>query len=422
MTKFRFIDLFCGAGGATCGLLQALKNAGVEYEGFVVNHWNVAIQTHVYNHPEVTAKCAAVEDVTPNEIFPTDPKRINLLWASPTCTHFSSALGGAPRSSQLRSQPEYILPYLRLTNVERAYIENVPEFMSWGPLLDAPITYQGKQYAAERPDPRYKGTFFNDWIRSIEVSGYNVDWQILNAADFGAPTSRRRLIVQMVRKNTGQKITWPEPTHAHVDGTSLLFAKPWIPAEQILQLDNPGASLIDREKPLSAKTMDRIKAGIRKFWGEWATAFICALEGGECEVRLDKLPKPFLTRFNGGENRNHSVNEPLPVIDTSNRYGLVSPFLVKYYGTGANVQPVSETLGTITTHDRFGLVQGRALTVGQERYRLDVLFRMLLTSELAAAMSFPTSYHFCGTQTDVKRQIGNAVCPRLAQALLAAVL
>ena len=409
---FRFVDLFCGAGGATCGLLQALKSAGRKYEGFVVNHWNIAIQTHEANHPEVVARCAAVEDVTPNEVFAVNPKEIDLLWASPTCTHFSTALGGAPRSNQLRSQPEYVIPWLRMTNVKRVYIENVPEFMSWGPLLDVPITYQGRRYEADRPDPRFKGLFFEDWIRSVQVSGYDVEWRVMNSADYGAPTSRKRLIVQMVRRNSGQKIIWPEPTHR--------FS--WIPAEEILRLELLGKSLIDREKPLSEKTMQRIKNGIRKFWGDWAPAFLCALEGGECEIPLSKLPKSFITRFNGGENRNHSISEPLPVIDTSNRYGIVTPFLIKYYGNGQNIYPVSETLGTVTTRDRFGLVQGRVLTVGSERFRLDVLFRMLSPSELAAAMSFPVDYRFCGSQSDIKRQIGNAVCPKLAEALLTAVL
>ena len=410
---FRFVDLFCGAGGATCGLLQALQARGIDYQGFVVNHWDIAIATHERNHPEVATRCAAVEDITPDEVFDSNPKTIDLLWASPTCTHFSSALGGAPRSNQLRSQPEYILPWLRMTHVRRVFIENVPEFQQWGPLLESPLDYHGRHYKPGQPDPRQKGLFFRDWIRSAEVSGYKVEWRVLNAANFGAPTSRRRLIVQMARGT--EPIVWPRETHPESQ---------WIPASSVIDTSLPSESIFDRKRPLAASTMRKIRNGIQKYWGTWAPAFLAALDGETREVPVPTdTPTPFLTRFNGGENRNHALTQPVPVIDTSNRYGLVAPCIVKYYGTGTNAVDLTKPLDTVTTHDRFGLVEGRILHIPTRgTYRLDILFRMLAPSELAAAMSFPKDYTFCGTQTEVKRQIGNAVCPRLAQALVAAIL
>lgn len=462
MKNFRFVDLFCGGGGSITGAVNALRAAGEKYDGRGFNHWETAIRTIQANHPEIVPDfaraCAPIQSVLPDEVFDVDPERIDVLWASPSCTHHSNAAGGKPRSNQLRSQPEYLLPFLRLTKCRRMFVENVRELLDWGPLLDKDIVYQGKKYHAGSPDPRKKGTFFNLWLREIRASGYAVDMQIMNSADYGAATSRERLIVQAVRKSSGDRIVWPEPTHTKEPGLLSGSYLPWRSAAEVIDWTIPGKSIFDREKPLCKNTLRRIEAGIRKYWGEWADIFIIALHGGEVRVKIpgNRIPA-FISRNNtetGQAARVHSIDNPLPVIDTSNRYslirplfipqqsagtvkpvsepvstiatagsiGIVRPFLIKYYSQGGAV-PADIPLHTVTTKDRFGIIRGRIFTAPDGRmYQLDITHRMLTAGELAAAMSFPRDYVFCGGDTAAKKQIGNAVPPLLAEALYRAVL
>ena len=373
MSEFRFVDLFCGGGGSITGAINALRVAGEDYEGRGFDHWKTAIQTIQANHPEIVPDfnraCAPIESILPDEIFPVDPTRIDVLWASPSCTHHSVAAGGKPRSNQLRSQPEYLLPYLRLTRCRRMFVENVKELRDWGPILDKDTTHKGRLYKAGTADPRKKGIFFNLWYREIKASGYNVEMEVLNAADYGAATSRERLIIQAVRKSSGSRIVWPEPTHTREPGLLSGSYRPWRSAAEIIDWSIPGESIFNRKKPLCANTLRRIEAGIRKYWGAWS-----------------------------------------------------EPFIVEYYGQGGAV-PLNIPLHTVTTKDRFGVVEGRVLTLPDGRsFRLDITHRMLTARELAAATSFPENYVFCGGDTAAKKQIGNAVPPVLAEALYRAVL
>lgn len=512
--NFRFVDLFCGGGGSITGEIAALKKAGMKYDGRGFNHWDLAIKTLQANHPEIAPDfdraCADIREVAgrPQSVFDDDPTRLDLLWASPSCTHHSNAAGGVPRSEQLRSQPWDVLPFLTLTKCRRMFVENVEELLSWGPVLDCDTTYKGRTYHAGQADPRLAGKLFHTWINAIRYSGYTVDWQILNAADYGAATSRRRLIVQAVRKSSGEKIIWPEPTHAREPG--LFNYKPWRSAAEIIDWSIPGESIFDRPKPLCANTLRRIEAGIRKYWGAWAEPFLIVLRGtGRDQLDSTAIPlsaplptitagggrlalvtpiwmdqahtkndgvsgtiddplnticcshgthsviTPFLARYNGGDDRHHPVGDPVPVIDCSNRYGLISPLMIPQQSAGCvkpcteNPMPTIATSGavgvvqpflmsyystgtttatdcpcpTITTKDRFGLVQGRILTLPDGyRYKLDITHRMLTARELAAATGFPPGYIFVGGETAAKKMIGNAVCPPLAEALILATL
>jgi DNA (cytosine-5)-methyltransferase 1 len=412
--------------------------------------------------------------VLPDEIFRDDSRRIDVLWASPSCTHHSNAAGGVPRSNQLRCQPEFLLPYLRLTQVRRVFIENVPELEKWGPLLDKDIIWQGKLYKAGTPDPRHKGRFFNLWLQEIKASGYRVDYSILNAADYGAVTSRRRLIVQAVRRSTGEKIVWPEPTHSKDPG--LFQYKPWRSAAEIIDWSIAGKSIINRSKPLCPNTLRRIKEGIRRYWGDWAKPFLVILRGTHDDQILSTarsldmvlpsltstcahfmLIRPIWLDLSHTKNDGvsgtvdtplnticcthgtHAVvqplfipqqtcgsvkptDQPLPTIATSGAIGLAMPFISKYYGTGGNA-PVSSPLPTITTKDRFMLVRDGVLTAPDgSSYKLDITHRMLTSRELSNATGFPDDYRFAGKDEEVKQQIGNAVPPPLAAALYRAAL
>ena len=446
MNKFRFVDLFCGGGGSITGAINALRAAGESYEGRGFNHWETAIKTIQANHPEIVPDfnraCAPIESILPDEIFQDDPTRIDVLWASPSCTHHSVAAGGKPRSNQLRSQPEYLLPYLRLTRCRRMFVENVKELRNWGPILEEDIKHKGKLYRAGSADPRKKGVFFNLWYREIKASGYNVEMEVLNAADYGAATSRERLIVQAVRKSSGEKIYWPEPTHEKEPEIRLFenMAQPWRSAAEIIDWSIPGESIFDRKKPLCANTLRRIEAGIRKYWGAWAEPFLIVLRGtSKHAINSTAIPlsAPLPTLTAGGEHvalirplfiPQHGggtvkpVTNPLLTVATTGSIGMVEPFIVEYYGQGGAV-PLDIPLHTVTTKDRFGIIRGRIFTAPDGRmYQLDITHRMLTAGELAAAMSFPRDYVFCGGDTAAKKQIGNAVPPLLAEALYRAVL
>lgn len=427
------VDMFCGAGGESTGLLQATEGLGYKTKLFAINHWERAIETHSANHPEAEHFCEDVATLKPDRIR---TNKVALLWASPECTHHSNARGGRPRDAQSRASAWHVLKWLQELYVERVIIENVKELLDWGPL---------NEYG--KPILELKGEIFRAFIQALRSMGYTVDYRILCAADYGDPTTRKRLFIQAVR---GKKsIVWPEITHTKPE---------WCPARDIIDWNFKGQLISQRKKPLAAATLRRIEAGIKKYWGEYAEPFLVVLRGTSTVSSLNMplptvttsgahygLIEPFITRFNGGDNRNHSVSEPVPTLDTSNRYGVIEPllvkyyggqghvktvnnpldtittwdhhailepFLVKFYGSGKNVESVRQPLSTVMTKDKFGLVEGYP----------DLSFRMLQPHELAAAQGFPGTYKFCGNKGEIVKQIGNAVPVNLARELCKAAL
>lgn len=404
MRTLKIADLYCGAGGETTGISQAAAAIGERMDLAAVNHWPIAIETHQRNHPQARHFCHALEGLNPHDVFgPRD--RLDLLWASPECTHHSVARGGRPQSDQSRASAWLVLKWLSELYVRRVIVENVPEFRDWGPL-----GADGKPLRSKR------GTAFDAWLSGLRALGYRVDYQILCAADYGDPTTRRRLFVQAVRGR--ERILWPEHTHA---GTESLFgAKPWVPARDIIDWSIRGESIRERKRPLAPATLARIEAGIRRYWGEWAEPFLVVLRGTGTTRSVDE-PLPALTA--GGQHigmvrpfllhqdapgRPRLTGEPVPAIRSRNGHGLVEPFLIHYYGNGS-AEAVRVPMATITTRDRFALIQGTA--------ELDITFRMLQPHELAAAQGFPAGYWFAGTKTDQVKQIGNAVPVGTARAL-----
>lgn len=401
------VDLFCGAGGESQGIHWAM---GDNIKLFAVNHWERACETHARNFPGDECVCQDIQTVIPTNLV--KDRQVELMWASPECTNFSVARGGKPMDDQSRCTPFDILRWLTMLDVKRLIVENVKEFVTWGPL--------GKD---DRPIQSRKGEFFGMFVNAIRSMGYTVDWRFCNAADFGAPTTRTRFFLQAVRGN--KKIIWPEAQYGKNINQDYLFPdnrKPWIPASSIIDWSLPCKAIDDREKPLAEATMRRILNGIAKYWGEEA--------------------KPFLCRYNGGENRVHPISEPVPVLDTSNRYGLVQPLIaemrsnsgcrpvseplstvscsgahhalvMEYYGNGVCHDPKGEPLPVVTTKERFALIE--------KKHDVRLGFRMLQPHELSAAQSFPREYVFTGNRADVVKQIGNAVCPKMAQALVEAV-
>lgn len=364
-------DLFCGAGGTSTGALEAARALGYAPKLTAVNHWPRAVETHAANHPDARHYCASVDSLNTRDLFPDG--RLDVLWASPECTHHSRARGGKPMLDQSRSTAWCVTKWADALQPGIVMVENVPEFEEWGPLG-----------ANGKPIMSRKGEAFAAWINTLRSLGYKVDWRVLCAADYGDPTSRRRLFVQAVRGR--RRIVWPEPTHAP-DGD--LFGRPrWRGADQAIDWSIPAAPIADRKRPLAPKTMARIQEGLDKFGG--APVIIAMEHGGRV------LP----------------ASKPLPTVTTARAGAMGIAFLVEYYGNGG-ARPVTEPMPTVTCNDRFALVQSTGSTL---------CFRMLQPHEYAAAQGFPPGYKFTGNKTEQVKQIGNAVPRGFSFALTTAAL
>lgn len=404
------VDLFAGAGGASTGLMLAAERLGLDLQLTAINHWPAAVQTHAANHPRAAHLCMAVEAVDPRTVVPGG--RLHLLVAGPECTHHSTARGGKPINDQSRASAWHLLRWCELLQVDHVIIENVPEFRTWGPLD-----------ARHRPLRSRKGETYRAFLAAVESLNYRVEARILNAADFGEATTRRRLFIQAARGR--RRIEWPDPSHSRF-APSLLrqHTQRWRPAREVIDWTLPSESIFGRARPLSANTLRRIQAGLERFSGR---PFVLGQHGGSVARSTDEpLPtvtadgaiscvEPFLLQITHG-GRTHPVSQPIPTITGGQRgdFALVEPFTMPYCSNGAQLaRPVSQPVGTITTRDRFALVIPDGM---------DVRFRMLQRHELAAAMGFPADYQFVGTKTDAIRMIGNAWSVRVAQALCETVM
>ena len=411
---YNVVDMFCGAGGESTGITRAALQRGLKVSLLAVNHWERAIETHAANHPKADHLCESVQRVDPTRAVKGG--KLDLLWASPECTHHSVARGGRPRSDQGRASAWLILKWLSELYVQRVIIENVPEFLSWGPLD-----------SAGRPIKSQKGKTFHAFVASMRSLGYTVDWKILTAADYGDPTTRRRLFIQAVKGR--KRIMWPEISHMDGDA-NLMGYKPWIPARDIIDWSIPGTSIFDRKKPLADATIRRIASGINKYWGGYAKPFLAVLYGSS-DVRSLDLPLPSVT----SSGAHHALVEPVP-------------FISEYYGNGGT-EAVAKPLKTVTTKDRFALVEPFVFNISHSSARdrtrsiddplstvvtkaehclvepgfhLDIRFRMLKNHELKRAQGFPDDYILTGNITEQTKQIGNAVPVNTAKALALAAM
>lgn len=364
-------DLYCGAGGSTTGMLKALKALGYDVDVIAVNHWEVAIATHSANHPGVRHACTDLNTTRPTELVPSG--HLDILWASPTCTHHSRALGAKPINDQQRMDPWAVHRWLTELDVERVIVENVPEFVEWGPLD-----------AAQRPNKKRKGEYFQTWVKSLWLLGYDVEWKLLNAADYGEATTRTRFFLQGRKRGMG--IVWPNATHCK-RGSKELFGgrQPWRGAVEVLDLQDSGASIFKagKEGPqgknglLAVNTRKRMARGFERFSDPLLSPLFIDLLDLPAEDRARFIPtpkfegpipriytgqalaeaKPFILA-NRAHNAPKSEDEPIPGLTTANGGGitLTTPFVLAQ-GGGGSPRPMSEPMPTIVSKGAISAVQ-----------------------------------------------------------------
>lgn len=363
------MDLFAGGGGASEGIRQAL---GVG-PAVAINHDAAAVAMHAANHPGTLHLC---EDVFRVEPFRPRGQAIDLLWASPDCTHHSRAKGGKPRETGRRALANVVVEWARAVTPRVISLENVPEWLDWGPLD-----------AEGHPVESRKGETFREWSAALKLAGYRIEHEILNAADYGTPTSRKRLF--LVARCDGHRIRWPEPTH----GSGAL---PWRTAGECIDWSIPMLSIFATreeaiawrravgadgvpQRPLAEATQRRIAEGIRRYVLENPRPFLVQVNHGRDLNRSQDLAQPFPTVATGtgahgfglavpflantrnGERdgqapRVRSVNEPAPTVTGQGSQGaLVAAFLAKHYG-GVVGHELTRPLGTVTGVDHHSVV------------------------------------------------------------------
>lgn len=325
------VDLFCGAGGTSSGLIRAVHALGHDIKLTAINHWDVAIATHSRNHGDVEHFCQSIESVNPTDVIKGG--RLQLLVASPECVHHSNARGGKPRSDQKRADAWLLMRWIEKLYVENLLIENVKEFMSWGPLT-----------AFGRPDKRYKGQYFQAFVDQLRIN-YTVEWRILNCADYGDPTTRERFFL-IAKRGKGKKIQWPVRTHIGRKELAKLLKtdpaaaeeakslKPWVPARKIIDWSQQGTSIFGRKKPLSPNTLKRIFAGLKRYSG-----IEVDYDHETGKIRSVKISKPqdgsdafIVPQFSTGVPRD--INEPIGALTTTSRgVGLTEAFQLNLKGT-----------------------------------------------------------------------------------------
>lgn len=431
------VDNFAGGGGASTGIEMA---TGYSVD-IAINHDPEAIRMHKANHPSTKHYCESVWDVDPIQACKGHP--VGLAWFSPDCKHFSKAKGGKPKDKAIRGLAWVALRWAGLVRPRVIILENVEEFKTWGPLN-----------RSHRPIKNKQGVTFKKFVKQFKELGYDVEFNELVAADYGAPTKRKRFF--MIARCDGKPIKWPKHTHGPLNSEEVKagLVKPYVGAYTKLDFSIPCPSIFDtseeiKEKygiravrPLADKTMQRIARGIKKFVIDNQEPFIVPIGYGERQgqaPRIHDIREPLPTIVSSGKHylcapaliqyhsetskddvRGQMIKEPLMTVDGSNRYGLVTSFLSKFYKSGTG-QYIREPLHTITTSaGHFGEVRaflikyygegtgqdikapldtitskdrfGLVTIEGVEYQIVDIGLRMLEPKELYGCQGFPDDY------------------------------
>lgn len=430
MSKFKVADLFAAAGGTSTGLVAALQEFGYsldEIDLIAVNHDPIALATHELNHPFARHENSNLETVDPRKLVPGG--KLDLMVASPECTHFSVARGGKPKNWQSRSTVKWVLRWINTLDIKDVLIENVKEFQTWGPLHRNCTCGIGKDDTVLHPKPcKYgkpiqsrKGQYFKQFIWKLKERGYIVKFRVILTANYGDPTSRERLFI-IARK--GIEPTYPRPTHSNKKQAGL---KAWNTAKGVINIRNKGTSIFNRKNPLVPNTIRRIQEGLEKMG---LSPFIIGQHSGSTPRGLNepiptltgtakvRLITPFLIdSANGG--RVLDIKKPFPTLTSADTFSLVVPYIFDYKKNGG-LRSSDEPLTTITSKNTFALITPIIKKDGKE-YKLDIYHRMLTIDELKK-VHFPSWYKLIGTREQKSKQIGNAVPWLTAKALCAEII
>ena len=366
------VDNFAGGGGASTGIELA---TGYSVD-IAINHDPEAIKMHKANHPYTKHYCEDVWQVDPVAACKGHP--VGLAWFSPDCKHFSKAKGGKPKDKFIRGLAWVACRWAGLARPRVIMLENVEEFKTWGPLNRGHHPIKSKQ-----------GKTFEKFVQQLTDLGYEVQFKELVAADYGAPTMRKRFF--MIARCDGKPIVWPDPTHAPADSEAVKagLLKPYVGAYTQLDFSLPCPSIFDtseeiKEKygiravrPLAPKTMERIARGLKKFVLENPEPFIIQCNhSGERKPNDIRDPMPTITGKHGygivepymvqiGQtgftaDRSKDVREPLTTIVSKNEHCLISPTLIQYHSETADKsvrgQSIKDPIMTVDSSNRYGLV------------------------------------------------------------------
>lgn len=352
------VDLFAGGGGASTGLAWALGRD----PDIAINHDAEALAMHRANHPHTRHMQNDITRVLPLEATGGHP--VAILHASPDCTHFSKAKGGKPKSQYIRDLAWVVVRWAEDTHPNLITLENVEEFLTWGPL--------GKD---GQPIKEQAGATFAAWRKRLVRLGYRVEWRLLRACDYGAPTTRRRLFV--VARRDKRPIVWPAPTHGNPKSAEVRAGKllPWRTAAECIDWSIPSQSIFDRKKPLALATQRRIAEGLRRYVLQAAEPFIICLnhtakDGSYQYFRGQGIGEPLATITQSlgfaitapvlsrqfGCSIGQRVDTPHPTITQCNHDALVKAVCIaKHYG-GVVGHGMQQPLGTVTSIDHHSLV------------------------------------------------------------------
>lgn len=344
------VDNFAGGGGASTGIEMAIGRS----VDVAINHDPQAIAMHEANHPYTRHYCESVWDVNPLEACQGKP--VGLAWFSPDCKHFSKAKGGKPVSKNIRGLAWIVLKWAALVRPRVIMLENVEEFQTWGPLN-----------RRHRPIKSKKGQTYLMWRGQLEALGYEVETRELVAADYGAPTKRKRFF--MIARCDGRPIVWPEPTHAPRDSQEVKagLMKAYVPAAEVIDWSLPCPSIFDTSKeikekyglsavrPLADNTMKRIARGLQKF----------VIDNNE----------PFIINYKY-DNEPENIEKPLSTITSVNSHMVCTPYMVpigygEREGQTPRVNDIQEPLGTVVSTGKHYLCTPYITQIGQTGFTQD---------------------------------------------------
>ncbi len=369
------VDGFAGAGGMS----EAIEQAFGRHADFAMNHNDGALSCHQVNHPQTPHLRADMREIPPKQI--TRGRPVGLFHISPDCTDHSQAKGGQPRSKKVRALTWLALRWVGQESVRVLSLENVKQILRWGPLiakrdpvtgrvikLDRSVAAPGERVPVDQqfliPDPRRKGLYWRRFVAELRALGYSVDWRIINAADFGAPTTRERLF--MIARRDGLPVVWPKPTHFKNPKRG---QKKWRSAAECIDFSIPCPSIFGRKKDLADASLRRVATGVFRHVINSADPFIVsATHQGGNRVHSVREPLRTVTGAQRGElmlvaphlqqvtqsGRIHGVNKPLPVITTAKggEQALCAATLIQTgYGEREGQQPrvpgLDKPLGTV---------------------------------------------------------------------------